>query len=69
MRVIDLFERERNAAIVDEATGVKIWKKDAPRVSIEMPILNRYELMLFRPKAIKPFAHYVFPTSEKRRRT
>jgi len=30
MRVIDLFERERNAAIVDETTGVKIWRNDRP---------------------------------------
>jgi hypothetical protein len=56
MRVIDLFESERNAAIVDETTGVKIWRKDG----------SNYELMLFRPRGMKPFAHYIFSTSERR---
>ena len=60
MWVIDLFETERNAAIVDETTGVKIWRNDRPTSQ------NPCQLMLFRPRATKPFANYVFPTSEKR---
>jgi len=60
---MDMWATERSKAVIYEC-GLKVLMTEYDTLTIKNP----YRLIVWKPKAIKPFIHYVFPSIEARQK-